>query len=243
MKRRVALILDVDGTLVDSAYHHALAWYRAFRAEGIRLPVWRIHRHIGMGGDQLIPAVASKELADARGDALRRAEGEAYRALIDEVEPLEGAAELLRDLKRRGHPVVLSSSAKQAELDHYLDLLEARGVVDGWTSSADVDRTKPEPDLVHVALERAGGGRAVMIGDSVWDCEAARRAGIPSIGLLTGGFCGSELREAGAQSIFESLPALRDGLADGLDGVLRGFPPGASGEVEGATRDASRARH
>jgi HAD superfamily hydrolase (TIGR01509 family) len=239
MERTVSLILDVDGTLVDSAYHHALAWYRAFRTEGIRLPVWRIHRHIGMGGDQLIPAVASQELADARGDALRRAEGEAYRALIDEVEPLEGAAELLRDLKRRGHVVVLSSSAKQAELDHYLDLLGAREVVDAWTSSADVDRTKPEPDLVHVALERAGSGPAVMIGDSVWDCEAAKRAGIPSIGLLTGGFCGSELREAGAQAIFESLPALRDGL----DGVSRGSPSGGSGEVEAATRDSSRARH
>jgi phosphoglycolate phosphatase-like HAD superfamily hydrolase len=115
--------------------------------------------------------------------------------------------------------------------------------VDAWTSSADVDRTKPEPDLVHVALERAGSGPAVMIGDSVWDCEAAKRAGIPSIGLLTGGFCGSELREAGARAIFESLPALRDGLDDGLDGVSRGYPSGGSGEVEGATRDSSRARH
>jgi HAD superfamily hydrolase (TIGR01509 family) len=244
MKRAVAVILDVDGTLVDSVYQHALAWYRAFRSEGIVLPVWRIHRHIGMGGDQLIPAVASRELADARGDALRRAEGEAYRALIEEVQPLEGAAELLRDLKRRGHAVVLSSSAKQAELDHYLDLLEARDVVDAWTSSADVDRTKPQPDLVHVALERAGRGPAVMIGDSVWDCEAARRAGIPSIGLLTGGFSGSELREAGAQTVFDSLPALRDGLDGVLDAVLRGgSAPVASGDVEVATSDASRGRH
>lgn len=94
----MALILDVDGTLVDSAYHRALAWHRAFRSAGIMVPVWRIHRHIGMGGDQLIPAVASEGVADAKGDALRRAEGEAYRALIDEVEPLEGATELLRDL-------------------------------------------------------------------------------------------------------------------------------------------------
>lgn len=240
MERAVALILDVDGTLVDSAYHHALAWFRAFRSEGVILPVWRIHRHIGMGGDQLIPAVASEELANARGDALRQAESDAYQALIDEVEPLEGANELLRDLKRRGHTLVLSSSAKQEELDQYLDLLEARDVVDAWTSSADVDRTKPEPDLVHVALDRAGAGAAVMIGDSVWDCEASRRAGIPSIGLLTGGFCGSELREAGARAIFESLPALRRGL----DEVLQGLSPAAFGDVEGTTPDASRgARH
>jgi HAD superfamily hydrolase (TIGR01509 family) len=239
MERAVAVILDVDGTLVDSAYHHALAWYRAFRSEGIILPVWRIHRHIGMGGDQLIPAVASEEVAVDRGDALRRAENAAYGALIDEVEPLEGANELLFDLKRRGHAVVLSSSAKQEELDHYLDLLGARDVVDAWTSSADVDRTKPEPDLLHVALDRAGGGTAVMVGDSIWDCEAAKRAGVPSIGVLTGGFCGSELREAGARAVFESLPALRRGL----DGVLAGPGPDVVGGVETATSDASRGAH
>jgi HAD superfamily hydrolase (TIGR01509 family) len=237
MEPAPTVILDVDGTIVDSAYHHALAWYRAFRSEGIIIPLWRIHRHIGMGGDQLIPAVASEELADARGDAVRRAEGDAYAALIDEVEPLEGANELLRDLKRRGHAVVLSSSAKQEELDHYLDLLDARDVVDAWTSSTDVDRTKPAHDLVRVALDRAGAGAAVMIGDSVWDCEAAKRAGIPSIGLLTGGFCGSELREAGARAVFESLPALRREID-----VVQGLASGAAG-AEARTSDASRGAH
>ena len=240
MGRAVALIIDVDGTLVDSAYHHALAWHRAFRSEGIVLPVWRIHRHIGMGGDQLIPSLTSEDLADAKGDVLREAEGEAYRDLIDEVDPLEGAGELLRDLRARGHAVVLSSSAKPEELDHYLDLLDARTVVQAWTSSEDVDSTKPEPDLVHVALDRAGGGAAVMIGDSVWDCEAARRAGIPSIGVLTGGFCASELREAGAHATFESLPALRQGL----DGALKDVARPDRGGVEDAPRDDARAaRH
>jgi HAD superfamily hydrolase (TIGR01509 family) len=233
----LAVILDVDGTLVDSAYHHALAWYRAFRSEGIVIPVWRIHRHIGMGGDQLIPAVASEELADAKGDAIRRAEGDAYAALIDEVQPLEGANQVLRDLKRRGHTVVLSSSAKQEELDQYLDLLDARGVVDAWTSSADVDRTKPAPDLVRVALDRAGVAAAVMIGDSVWDCEAAKRAGIPTIGLLTGGFCESELREAGARAIFESLPALRREID-----VVQGLASGVA-DIDATTSDASRGVH
>jgi HAD superfamily hydrolase (TIGR01509 family) len=239
MERAVAVILDVDGTLMDSVYQHALAWYRAFRSEGIILPVWRIHRHIGMGGDQLIPAVASEEVAVDRGDALRRAESDAYGSLIDEVGPLDGANELLLDLKRRGHTVVLSSSAKQEELDHYLDLLGARDVVDAWTSSADVDRTKPAPDLLHVALDRAGGGPAVMVGDSIWDCEAAKRAGIPSIGVLTGGFCASELREAGARAVFESLPSLRRGL----DAVLAAAGPGVTDGVETATSDASRGAH
>jgi len=232
-----AVILDVDGTLVDSAYHHALAWYRAFRSEGIIIPVWRIHRHIGMGGDQLIPAVASEALADARADAVRRAEGDAYAALIDEIEPLEGANELLRALKRRGHAVVLSSSATQEELDQYLDLLDARDVVDAWTSSGDVDRTKPAPDLVQVALDRAGAGAAVMIGDSVWDCEAAMRAGIPSIGVLTGGFCGSELQEAGARAVFESLPALRREID-----VVQRLASDVAG-VEARTSDGSRGAH
>ena len=239
MERAVAVILDVDGTLMDSVYQHTLAWYRAFRSEGIILPVWRIHRHIGMGGDQLIPAVASEEVAVDRGDALRRAESDAYGSLIDEVGPLDGANELLLDLKRRGHTIVLSSSAKQEELDHYLDLLGARDVVDAWTSSADVDRTKPAPDLLHVALDRAGGGPALMVGDSIWDCEAAKRAGIPSIGVLTGGFCGSELREAGARAVFESLPSLRRGL----DGVLADAGPGVADGVETATSDASRGAH
>ena len=236
MNSAPAVILDVDGTLVDSAYHHALAWYRACRSEGIIVPVWRLHRHIGMGDDQLIPAVASEDLADATTDAIRRAEGDAYAAMIDEIEPLEGANELLGDLKRRGHAVVLSSSAKQEELDRYLDLLDARDVVDAWTSSADVDKTKPAPDLVQVALDRVDAAAAVMIGDSVWDCEAAQRAGIPSIGLLTGGFCGSELREAGARAILDSLPALRREID-----VVQDLASSTAG-IE-ATSDASRGAH
>jgi HAD superfamily hydrolase (TIGR01509 family) len=210
----VAAILDIDGTLVDTNYQHTIAWYRAFRQSGVTLPLWRIHRHIGMGGDQLIPAVASEELADARGDAVRRAEGDAYSALIDEVEPLEGANELLRDLKRRGHAVVLASSAKPDEVEHYLDLLDVRELADGWTDSGDVERTKPEPDLVKAAVEKAGGGEAVMIGDSTWDCLAAGRAGIETLAVLTGGFSEDELREAGAAAVFRSVEELRSRLEE-----------------------------
>jgi beta-phosphoglucomutase-like phosphatase (HAD superfamily) len=105
---RVA-ILDIDGTLVDTNYHHALAWYRAFRRNGIALPVWRIHRHIGMGGDQLVAALAGDEVEEERGDSIREAEGELYMELIDEIEPIDGARELVEELKRRGHVVVLAS--------------------------------------------------------------------------------------------------------------------------------------
>jgi HAD superfamily hydrolase (TIGR01549 family) len=204
----VAALLDVDGTLVDTNYHHALAWHRAFRANGFVLPLWRIHRHIGMGGDQLVGALIGDEGEERCGDAIRAAEKERYLELIDEVEPLAGACELLPELERRGHPVVLSSSAKAEEVDRYLDLLGAREVVTGWTTSADVERTKPEPDLIEAALEKAGGGEAVMVGDSTWDCEAAGRAGIPTLAVWTGGFSEQELRDAGAAMVFESIEEL-----------------------------------
>lgn len=125
-----------------------------------------------------------------------------------EVQPLAGAHDLLAALKERGHALVLASSSKQHEVDHYVDLLGARELADGWTTSADVERTKPAPDLVTAAVERAGGGDAVMVGDSTWDCEAAKRAGLATIGVLTGGFSEQELREAGAVCVFERLDDL-----------------------------------
>ncbi|MBA2506032.1 MAG: HAD family hydrolase [Thermoleophilaceae bacterium] len=210
-----AAILDVDGTLVDTNYQHAVAWYRAFRQHEVLLPVWRIHRHIGMGGDQLVEALAGAEVEEEKGDDVRDAEKALYLALIEEVEPLEGAHDLIAALKDRGHAVVLASSAKQNELDHYLDLLDARDLADDWTSSADVDATKPEPDLVKAAIEKAGDPeQSVMVGDSTWDCEAAKRAGIETLAVLTGGFSDEELREAGASEVYGSLPELIDGLDD-----------------------------
>jgi len=209
-----AAILDVDGTLVDTNYQHALAWYRAFRQNGIVLPVWRIHRHIGMGGDQLVEALISKQVEEKNGDEIRAAETPLYLEQIHEVEPFEGAKELIRDLKERGHAVVLASSAKPDEVDHYLDLLEARDVADGWTTSADVEATKPQPDLVEAAVEKAGGGEAVMVGDSIWDCEAAGRAEVPTVAVLTGGFSEQELRDAGAVQVFHSIEALRASLEE-----------------------------
>ena len=207
---RLNAILDVDGTLVDTNYHHALAWHRALHAHGHPVQMWKVHRHIGMGGDQILDALIGEEAAAADGEAIREAEAEAYKELIGEVEPLEGARELIEKLHEEGSTVILASSAKEEEVDHYLDLLDARELVDGWTTSADVENTKPDPDLVHAALEKADGDApSVMVGDSVWDVEAAKRAGIPTLAVLTGGFSEEELREAGASQVVESISDLR----------------------------------
>jgi HAD superfamily hydrolase (TIGR01509 family) len=206
-----AAILDIDGTLVDTNYQHALAWYRAFRRHGIVLPVWRIHRHIGMGGDQLVGALTDDRTEREHGDEIRSTESEVYRELIDEVETMASSRELIEELKRRGHTVILASSAKDWEVDHYLDLLDARSLADGWTTSADVESTKPHPDLIHAALERAGegeAGSAVMIGDTPWDVRAADAAGVGTIAVLTGGFSRDELSESGALAVFESVADL-----------------------------------
>jgi HAD superfamily hydrolase (TIGR01549 family) len=207
-----AAILDVDGTLVDTNYHHAVAWYRAFHQHDVVLPIWRIHRHIGMGGDQLVEALCGERVEEEKGEDVRAAEKVLYSELIGEVEQLRGARGLIEDLKERGHAVVLASSAKEDEVDHYLDLLDARELAEGWTTSADVEATKPEPDLVQAAVDKAGGGEAVMVGDSTWDCEAAKRAGLETVAVLTGGFSEAELREAGAVVVFESIEDLRESL-------------------------------
>jgi HAD superfamily hydrolase (TIGR01549 family) len=209
---RPAAILDIDGTLVDTNYHHTIAWYRAFVQSGEILPLWRIHRHIGMGGDQLVAALAGDDFEAEHGDEVRAAEKALYMALIHEVRPFEDARPLMEDVAERGHTIVLASSAKPDEVEHYLDLLDARELARDWTHSGDVEKTKPEPDLVAAAIEKAGGGPAVMIGDSTWDCEAAGRAEIETVAVLTGGFSEAELRDAGAACVFASLHDLRQDL-------------------------------
>jgi HAD superfamily hydrolase (TIGR01549 family) len=207
-------ILDVDGTLVDTNYHHAIAWFRAFRRFFVTVPIWRIHRHIGMGGDQLVAAVAGDEVEERIGDDIREAEGEEYRKLIGEVMAMQGSRELIEDLKEAGDTVVLASSAKEWEVEHYLEILDASELVDAWTTSADVEQTKPEPDLIKAALEKVDGdAEATLIGDTVWDVEAAKRAGVETLAVLTGGFSEAELREAGAKEVFTSVEELRKSLS------------------------------
>jgi HAD superfamily hydrolase (TIGR01509 family) len=209
-------ILDIDGTLVDTNYHHALAWFRAFRAHDITLALWRIHRHIGMGGDQMVAALTDDDTERSCGDAIRSAEKDMYGELIGEVQAMKHSRELILELKRRGHAIVFASSAKEDEVDFYLDLLDARDAADAWTTSADVESTKPAPDLVHAALGKvkAAPNESVLIGDTPWDVEAALKADVRTLAVLTGGFSPQELHEAGAAAVFESVAELCEKLDD-----------------------------
>ena len=209
-----AILFDLDGTLVDTNYQHGLAWYRAFRAHGIVLPLWKIHRHVGMGGDLLVPALVGDERDARDGDRLRAAHGEQYDRLVDEVEPLEGAHDLLATLAEAGHELVLASSSQGKYLDRYLDLLDARDLIDEATTADDVETSKPAPDLVEAAKAKARTPAVAMVGDSPWDIEASGRAGLPCVALLTGGYSERELLDAGAEIVFGSLVELRERLAE-----------------------------
>jgi HAD superfamily hydrolase (TIGR01549 family) len=206
------VVLDVDGTLVDTNYHHTVAWLRAFRSIDVTVPGWRVHRAIGMGGDKLVAAVAGDKVEEDHGDELRTAWENYFDEMLHEIQPLEGAHRLIRAATDLGLAVVLASSGKSKHVEHYLKLLDPGDVA--WTTSDDVEDSKPAPDLIEVALREVQGERAVVIGDSVWDCEAAKRAGLPSIGLLTGGFGEDELIDRGASAVYPDLDTLRAELSD-----------------------------
>ncbi len=210
--RADTVVFDVDGTLVDSNYHHAIAWFRAFRRFGLTPVLWHIHRAIGMGGDKLVAAVAGDVVEQEYGDKVRAAWEEEFAELLPEVQPLPGARELLVAVHIRDVRLVLASSGQQDHVDHYLDLLDARSVADTWTTSEDAEQSKPAPDLVEVAMAKVDAERAVMIGDSTWDAKAAARAGIPAYAVRTGGFSVDELTEAGAVAVYHSLEDLRSAL-------------------------------
>ena len=205
-------IFDVDGTLVDSNYQHALAWFRAFRRVDITLPIWQLHRATGMGGDMLVAHVAGDEVEARYGDELRDAWKRELEPMIAEIQPFDGARELLQEVKRRGFRLVMASSGSEQQVDTFLDLFGAKEFADAWTTSADAERSKPAPDILEVALSRVGGSSGVMVGDSIWDCAAAAKLDIPTVTVLTGGFSEDELVDAGAVSVHRSLRELTDTL-------------------------------
>jgi HAD superfamily hydrolase (TIGR01549 family) len=203
------VLFDLDGTLVDSNYQHAIAWYRAFRDSGIVLPIWRIHRCIGMGGDQMVPALIGEDRDHQLGDKLRAVEKSEFEKMVDEISALDGAHDLLADLHGRGYDLIMASSSPEEFLDRYLDLLDAHSLVYAATTAADVEATKPAPDLIEAAKAKARTRAVAMVGDSPWDIEASGRADVPCAALLTGGYSRRELLDAGAEAVFDSLVNLR----------------------------------
>lgn len=200
-----AYLLDVDGTLVDSNYHHVLAWQRAFRAHGLVVPTAQIHSWVGMGGDLLVPTVAGEEFEAEHGDSTRAAWREVFDARLDEVVTLPGASGLVRALADTGRPVVLASSAPRPHIERYLRQLDVAEAVAAWTTSEDVATTKPAPDLLVVATDRVGAQRPLVIGDSPWDCRAAQHADLPCAAVRAGGFTTDQLRASGAAAVYSTL--------------------------------------
>lgn len=211
-----AVLLDIDGTLVDSNYLHVDAWSRALEEVGRPAAGWRIHRAIGMDSGRLLQQLLGDD-ADRLGDEAKSRHGEHYRRQQHRLRSFDRAQELLRTLADRGFQVVLATSAPQEEFDALMDVLRPGDAVATVTTSEDVSTAKPAPDVVQVALRRAGvdADRAVMIGDAVWDVESAGRAGVRCIGVRSGGVAAAELRRAGAVEVYDDPGELLDHLDDG----------------------------
>jgi HAD superfamily hydrolase (TIGR01549 family) len=203
---------DLDGTLVDSNYQHSLAWFRALRAYDITVPIWRIHRSIGMGGDQIVAEVAGDDVEQRWGDDLRERWKKEFDPMMAEIVAFAGARDLLITARERGFKVVLASSGAPEQTNHYIELLDAGDLIDAYTTSEDVEATKPAPDLVNAAIHKVNGRRGILVGDSTWDCQSAAKAGALSYALRTGGFSPEELEAAGAAGVYESLTDLIEDL-------------------------------
>lgn len=210
-----AVLFDIDGTLVDSNYLHVAAWCRAFAEIDLPVDAWRIHRSIGMDGGTLLSTLADGADDEAK-DRAKDLHSRFYKETASLLRPLPGARGLLEAVEKLGVHVVLATSAPDDELAILRDVLECDHLVSAMTSSADVDTAKPKPDIINVALERAGveAAHAVFVGDAVWDVEACKRAGVVTIAVLSGGVSKCELEEAGAHQVFEDAIDLCQHLDD-----------------------------
>ncbi|MCU1481576.1 MAG: family hydrolase [Subtercola sp.] len=221
------MLFDIDGTLVDSNYLHVEAWSTGLAGLGHPVADWRVHAAIGMDSSKLLEAVLGDQ-ADDLGEAASDAHSEQYAALVDRLRPFDGARALLRAVSDAGVRVVLATSAPEDELKKLRDTLDSEDALYAVTSSEDVETAKPEPDVIAVALEKAGvdAAAAVMVGDTVWDAEAAARAGVRFIGVKSGGIGELELRDAGAIEVYDDAAALLAAFTAGA-GAIAALAPGA----------------
>ncbi len=210
---RGAVLLDIDGTLADSNYVHAFTWSRAFREVGHPVDAWRIHRRIGMGGDLLLAELLGDRVEEL-GDAVKERHSRYYAEAADEVHRFDQVPELVAAVNERGARVVLASSASPDEMEILERVLDVSDAVHAITSAQDVESAKPDPDLVETARAAAGvpAARAVFVGATVWDVKAAARAGVPAVGVLTGGISVAELTDAGAVAVYTSVAEILEKL-------------------------------
>src|SRR5579884_342824 len=202
-----AVLLDIDGTLVDSTYFHAVAWWRACRAAGELIPMAQLHRLVGMGSDML-----TETLFGRARPQLGEAEGEQYRPFMEELTALPGASELVRRISEVDLRPILASSSRERDIPRLLEVVGADDDIDAVTSAADAERSKPHPDIFQAALSKSGVSAAdsLAIGDTRWDVEAAAKLGIRCIGFLSGGWSEAELRSAGAIEVYQHPQDLLD---------------------------------
>ena len=204
------VVLDIDGTLMDTNYLHVEAWARAFEQLDSRAPRVQIHKQIGKGSDLLIPLFVEGEEAQEKANQLH---SELYMEMQEHGFPLPGAKELVSSLAERGYEVWFVTSAKPEELEHHMELLEAEGKISGVVNSSDVANSKPAPDIFEEALQRVDcePDEVVSVGDSIWDIQSADEAGIRTVAVLSGGaYSAEELEEAGAAAVYENCAALLD---------------------------------
>ena len=205
------ILFDVDGTLVDTNYLHVVAWSRALRANGHHVPMRKLHETVGQGSDRFVETVLGHEDSDVSD-----AHTDFYGPFLHELTPFDGAADLLRSTKKAGLVVVLATSASAKEAQHLRDALDADDAIDEVTSKDDVEESKPDPDIVQTALDKGGlkAADALFVGDTVWDVEAAKRASLDCIAVLSGGIPEHDLREAGAIAIYRDVKHLLDEFDD-----------------------------
>jgi HAD superfamily hydrolase (TIGR01549 family) len=221
---RPGVLFDVDGTLVDTNYAHAVAWSDAFRAAGHRIPMSDIHALIGQGSDRLVHSALGRPDA-----AIVDAHADLYAARLHQLQVFDGAAELLRRSKAAGLTVVLATSASRHDADHLEDAIDAADAIDHVTTSDDAESSKPAPDIVEAALRATGlvAADCVFVGDTVWDVKAARHAGMDCVCVLTGGIAQADLEAAGAIAVYRNTRA----LLDDFDGSALGSLVGRSGDA------------
>ncbi len=200
-----AVLFDVDGTLVDSNYHHVVAWHRAFLDVDQEVPCWRILSLIGRSGDELVSALLGDELADKHGSHVKKLHTKYFLDSASVIRRLPGTRELLEAVAERGWHSVLATSAGEEELAVLRSALDSEDLIRTVTSAADADRAKPHPDIVEIALKRidAAPNEAIFLGDAVWDVHAAQKAGVPVAAVLSGGTAREALQEAGAAAIYD----------------------------------------